>query len=121
MIHPLSDEEMSEYRRPFGTHSDRWPTLSWLREIPVGGEPTGVTGIMITYGRWLATSDIPKLFVNAEPGVVLTGALRDFCCTRPNQTEVTVPGVHFIREDSRPEIGRALGDWARKLAPKLRT
>jgi haloalkane dehalogenase len=74
VIRRLLDEEMSEYRRPFGSRSDRWPTLSWPREIPVGGEPGDVTAIMNVYGKWLATSDTPKLFVSAEAGAVFSGA-----------------------------------------------
>jgi haloalkane dehalogenase len=115
VIRPLLAEEMNEYRRPFSTHDDRWPTLAWPREIPVGGEPADVTAMMNAYGAWLSASNIPKLFINAEPGIVLSGLSRDFCRTWPNQTEVTVPGVHFVQEDSGPEIGRAVGDWIRNF------
>jgi haloalkane dehalogenase len=118
IIRRLLDEEMREYRRPFGTREDRWPTLAWPREIAVGSEPADVASIMNEYAAWLATSDIPKLFVNADPGVVLSGALRDFCRTWPNQTEVTVPGIHFIQEDSGAKIGRAIADWAARLAAR---
>jgi haloalkane dehalogenase len=63
------------------------------------------------YGRWLAASDVPKLFINAEPGAILTGPQREFCRTWPAQTEVTVAGNHFIQEDSPHEIGRAISKW----------
>lgn len=115
VIRPLLAEEMNEYRRPFGTHDDRWPTLAWPREIPVGGEPADVVAIINAYGAWLTTSNIPKLFINAEPGIVLSGPSRDFCRTWANQTEVTIPGIHFVQEDSGPEIGRAVGDWIRNF------
>jgi haloalkane dehalogenase len=55
------------------------------------------------------------LFINADPGAILTGSQREFCRSRPNQTEVTVPGVHFIQEDSPKEIGTAIADWLRDL------
>lgn len=116
VMRKLAEEEMNEYRRPFSAPTDRWPTLAWPREIPVGGEPADVATIMNAYANWLSTSNIPKLFVNAEPGGVLSGALRDFCRTWPNQTEVTVPGIHFIQEDSGPEIGRAVAEWVRKIS-----
>ena len=61
--------------------------------------------IAADYSRWMAENDIPKLFVNAEPGAILIGAVRDFCRTWKNQTEVTVPGSHFIQEDSDPQSG----------------
>ncbi len=108
----LSDEEMNEYRRPFASAGeDRRPTLTWPREIPMGGEPDDVVSIVTGYGQWLSTSDVPKLFINADPGTVLIGPQREFCRSWPNQTEVTVNGFHFIQEDSAAEIGSALSDW----------
>lgn len=108
----LTEEEMAEYRRPFREPGeDRRPTLTWPREIPVEGEPADVVEIVESYGRWLAGSQLPKLFVNADPGTILTGRQREFCRSWPNQTEVTVPGIHFIQEDSGPEIGAAIAAW----------
>lgn len=117
VLRELTDEEMAEYRRPFGSREDRWPTLTWPRQIPVGGDPEDVTRVAQDYSSWLAASDLPKLFVNAEPGAILTGAARDFCRTWPNQTEVTVKGSHFIQEDSGAEIGRAVADWIGSAVP----
>ncbi len=103
---------MNEYRRPFAAvGEDRRPTLTWPREIPLGGEPQNVASIVTSYGEWLATSDVPKLFINADPGTILIGKQREFCRSWPSQTEVTVNGLHFIQEDSAAEIGAALKDW----------
>lgn len=110
-LRKLSDAEMAVYRKPFERREDRWPTLTWPRQIPIAGEPADVTAIAAAYSQWLATSDIPKLFVNADPGAILIGALREFCRTWPNQTEVTVPGSHFIQEDSGAAIGQAIAQW----------
>jgi haloalkane dehalogenase len=109
----LTDEEMDEYRRPFATPGeDRLPTLRWPRQIPIDGEPADVVAIASAYADWLAsTPGIPKLFVNAEPGSILTGRQRDFCRTWPDQTEVTVPGLHFVQEDSGKQIGQAVAAW----------
>ncbi len=112
IIRKLSDEEMNEYRRPFvNAGEDRRPTLTWPRQIPLGGEPADVVEIVQSYADWLSRSDVPKLFVNADPGTILTGAQREFARTWPNQTEVTVAGSHFIQEDSADEIGEALAGW----------
>ncbi len=111
VLNPLADDVMSEYRRPFAEPQDRWPTLTWPREIPIEGEPADVHGIVSDYGKWLSSSQVPKLFINAEPGSILTGPQRDLCRTWPNQTEVTVAGAHFIQEDSGPEIGRHISGW----------
>ena len=111
ILRKLTEAEMTEYRRPFLRREDRWPTLTWPRQIPIAGEPADVVQIAADYSRWMAENDIPKLFVNAEPGAILIGAVRDFCRTWKNQTEVTVPGSHFIQEDSGPAIGQAITAW----------
>jgi len=112
IIRTLSEEEMAEYRRPFlDAGESRRPTLTWPRQIPLGGEPADVHQIVQAYADWLATATVPKLFINAEPGTILTGAQREFCRSWPNQTEVTVPGIHFIQEDSADEIGNAISAW----------
>jgi haloalkane dehalogenase len=111
VLRKLSEAEMAEYRRPFPGRADRWPTLTWPRQIPIGGEPAEVVGIVEAYAQWMAQNDIAKLFVNADPGAILIGAPREFCRSWKNQTEITVPGSHFIQEDSGPAIGQAVAAW----------
>jgi haloalkane dehalogenase len=113
VLRTLSEDELDEYRRPFATPGeDRLPTLIWPRQIPVGGEPPEVAEVCDAYADWLAhTPGLPKLFINAEPGALLTGDRREFCRTWPDQTEITVSGVHFIQEDSGKEIGSAIARW----------
>ncbi|MBP8306236.1 MAG: haloalkane dehalogenase [Burkholderiaceae bacterium] len=116
ILRPLDTAEMAEYRRPFAAPGeDRRPTLSWPREIPIEGQPPDVVARVQAYADWLAASEVPKLFVNAEPGSILTGRQREFCRGWPNQTEVTVRGTHFIQEDSPAEIGQALARFIREL------
>src|SRR5579859_903413 len=113
----LADDEMAEYRRPFLEPGEgRRPTLTWPRQIPIDGEPADVDAIVRAYSQWLATSEVPKLFVKAEPGAILTvGPPVDFCRRWPAQTEVSVPGIHFVQEDAPDEIGHAIADWLRQL------
>lgn len=113
VLKPMAEEVMAEYRRPFAEPGEgRRPTLSWPRQIPIEGEPADMVEVVEAYGKWMAGEDSPpKLFVNAEPGAILTGRARDFCRTWPNQTEVTVAGAHFVQEDSGPEIGAAVAEW----------
>jgi haloalkane dehalogenase len=111
VLRKLTEAEMTEYRRPFANRWDRWPTLTWPRQIPIAGEPADVVEIVTDYAQWMAESEIAKLFVNAEPGAILIGAVRDFCRSWKNQREVTVKGSHFIQEDSGSEIGRAIAGW----------
>jgi haloalkane dehalogenase len=116
VIREVSPAEMDVYRRPFlNAGEDRRPTLTWPRQIPIEGEPEEVVEIVTTYAGWLSKSDIPKLFINADPGSILVGRARDFCRTWTNQEEVTVKGLHFIQEDSPNEIGEALAGFIRTL------
>ncbi len=111
VLRDLTEEEMETYRRPYTTEESRQPTLVWPRELPIDGEPEDVVEIVKGYSQWLAESEMPKLFVNAEPGVILTGAQREFCRTWKNQEEVTVRGAHFVQEDSPHEIGEAVASF----------
>lgn len=116
ILRKLSDEEMTEYRRPFKDPGEgRRPTLSWPREIPIEGVPEDVDRIVKDYGRWIAACDMPKLFINAEPGAILTGKAREFVRSWENLTEITVKGSHFIQEDSPDDIGRGIAVWLKSL------
>jgi haloalkane dehalogenase len=115
IVRPLSEIEMEHYRRPFRSRESRRPTLAWARELPIDGEPADVAALVERYSDWLARSSIPKLFINAEPGALLTGRSRDLCRRWPNQREVTVTGVHYVQEDSPGEIGAALRAFVKSL------
>lgn len=116
ILRELSEEEMAEYRRPFATAGeDRRPTLTWPRQIPIGGEPADVAEIVGAYSAWLRETPVPKLFVNAEPGALIIGPVRDYVRSFPNLEEVTVAGAHFIQEDSPDEIGLAIQEWHANL------
>ncbi len=112
ILRELTPEEHDVYRAPW-RHSgeSRRPMLTWPREIPIEGEPKDMARIVDAYSSWLKDSPIPKLFVNAEPGSILTGRPRAFCRTWANQEEVTVAGAHFIQEDSPDEIGAAVAQF----------
>ena len=111
VLRTLTGAEMDAYRRPFREPGEgRRPTLTWPRQLPIDGEPADVCEIVASYGRWLATSPMPKLFINADPGTISPDE-RAFCRNWPNQAEVTVPGLHFLQEDSPDQIGQALATW----------
>jgi len=115
ILRDLTDEEMNVYRRPFvKPGEDRRPTLTWPRQIPIDGGPEDVHEIVTSYSNWLIETEIPKLFINADPGAILTGPQREFCRTFPNQQEITVKGNHFLQEDSPDEIGQGVAEWIKK-------
>lgn len=116
VIRQMTDKELDVYRKPFLEEGEeRRPMLTWAREVPLGGEPEDVHNLVKEYAEWLATSKVPKLFINGAPGMILTGPQRDYCRTWPNQTEVTVKGLHFLQEDSPKEIGEALFKFVKGL------
>ena len=117
IMRKLTDEEMGVYRKPFlEAGESRRPTLTWPREIPLDGEPADVTALVEANAAFMAASPMPKLFINADPGAILRGDVREACRAWPNQTEVTVPGIHFIQEDSADQIGAAIADWLGKMS-----
>ena len=121
IIRRLSEEEMAAYRKPFARPGeDRRPTLTWPRMIPIEGEPADMVKVVENYGAWLAEADVPKLFINADPGSILVGRQRELCRTWLNQTEVTVKGRHFLQEDSPDELGHALADFVRRVRSRNR-
>ena len=116
VLSPLSDEDFDVYREPYvEVGESRRPTLTWPREIPLDGEPADVVAIVEANERWMEGGEVPKLFINADPGSILVGRQREVCRAWKNQEEVTVAGIHFIQEDSGPEIGRAISAWLTAL------
>lgn len=112
----LTVEEMDHYRKPFrNPGEDRRPTLSWPRNLPIDREPADVVATVNEYAKWLSESDVPKLFINAEPGAIVRGRIRELIRSWPNQTEISVNGVHFVQEDSPDEIGTAIANFVREL------
>ena len=116
VMREMTEAEMQEYRRPFAEGGEtRRPTLTWPRELPVDGAPEDVTKIVSDYGTWLSQSDVPKLFLDAEPGAVLSGPYRKFCRSWPNQTETKIRGIHYVQEDSPKEISEAVSQFVSDL------
>lgn len=108
----VGEEAMEQYRRPYLEPGDsRMPTLQWPREVPFDDGPEDNTRIVREFSAWLASSEVPKLFIRADPGAILTGARLELCRSFPNQREVTVAGRHYVQEESPNEIGAAIAEW----------
>jgi haloalkane dehalogenase len=106
-LRALSADEMAVYRAPFRSREARLPTLVWPRQIPIEGAPADVTAIAERYGHAMGQSALPKLLIVGDAGAITKGRTLEICRTWPNQTEVTVRGVHFLQEDSPDESGTA--------------
>jgi haloalkane dehalogenase len=112
----ISKDAMEVYRRHFRNPGpSRMPMLTWTRELPIDGEPADVVAIVDAYAKWLSTSSIPKLFIDAEPAGFLIGAQREFCRAWPNQQRVLVKGAHFIQEEAPDEVGEATAGFVSKV------
>ena len=102
----LEKQELDSYIKPFEKEGEsRRPTLTWPRQIPIEGEPAEVVEIAKNYAQFMSETQLPKLFINADPGSILIGKQRELARKWPNQKEVTVKGGHFIQEISPDEIG----------------
>ena len=115
ILRSMSDTEMDAYREPFREKDSRLPMLVWPRELPIDGEPADVVATVNDYGAWLGRSPIPKLFIAGDPGAMLIGPARVFCEGWPRQQKVTVPGIHYLQEDSPTEIGVAIARFIKNL------
>lgn len=115
-LRALTDQEMNEYRRPFSEAGEaRRATLSWPRQVPFEGHPIDVDRIVQTYSDWLPNSSVPKLFIDADPGFIVTGKIRQWIKTWDNQDIVTVRSKHFVQEDAPDEVGGAIAAWYNRL------
>ena len=117
ILRTLTDEEMDHYVAPFrNPGEDRRPTLSWPRDVPLAGEPAEVVAVLEEFLPWVASGEVPKLFVRADPGVIQReGRVLDIVRKWENQTEITVPGTHFLQEDCADEIGKAIASFVRSI------
>jgi haloalkane dehalogenase len=116
VMRDLDDETMMEIRRPYKNKGeDRRVTLSWVRQIPIEGKPENVAALLEANSKWMASHEIPKLFIDVKPGQIVFQADLDIIQTWPNQTEITVKGLHHPQEDSPDDIGRGLRDWYQKI------
>jgi haloalkane dehalogenase len=112
----IASDTMEVYRRYWRIPGQsRLPMLTWTRELPIAGEPADVVSIVDSYARWLSTSPIPKLFIDAEPAGFLIGAQREFCRVWPNQEIVTVKAAHFVQEEAPEAVGEATARFVAKV------
>ena len=113
VLRQLTGEEKDAYRAPFPNPDTRTPILTWPRQIPVGGEPADVHAIVSAYAQWLTQTEIPKLMLYAEPGMMMPAvALNMLRAQFKNMETASIgAGLHFIQEDQPDAIGQAIAKW----------
>lgn len=116
VMRDIEAETMAEIRRPYlGAPENRRPTLSWVRQIPVEGQPAFVAELVEDLSDWMAETPTPKLFIRAEPGQIMFEKDIDMIATWPALTTAMVKGLHHPQEDSPDDIGRAIAEWYRGI------
>ena len=112
VMRTMSDDELAEYRRPYLVSGEgRRAMRAWPQELPIDGKPADNVTAVQAYADWLSNTDVPKLFINGDPGMSLVGGQREFCRSWPNQREITVSGYHNLAEDSPDAIGIAVAEF----------
>ena len=121
-LRKLKPVEMDAYRQPFLEKGEsRRPMLTWPREIPFESEgPYDVLKIVQDYGRFMrqSTAHIPKLFIEADPGV-FSKAISETALSWPNTETVKVKGLHYLQEDSATEIGESIARFLRGVYTRV--
>ncbi len=117
VMREIDAETMAEIRRPYEAPGEaRRPTLSWVRQIPIEGKPAFVAELTAQLSGWAATTDYPKLFIEADPGQIILEADHKVFATWPNHSKITVRGLHHPQEDSPDDIGRGLAAWYKQIS-----
>lgn len=112
----MAEEERAEYRRPFSEPGEgRRPTLEWPRQVPINGDPADVHEVTQRFLGFMAETQIPKLFIRADPGALILGGRERVPRAWPMVTEMVVPGRHFLPEESPNEVGRTSAAWLAAL------
>ena len=116
ILRTLSDAEATRYRSPFERIESRKPIWRFTQEVPIAGEPAEVEAAMHGYANWLARTEIPVLYLYAEPGLLNPPVVRDWMLSNVRNLETQYIGaaLHYVQEDQPISIGRAIGDWGRR-------
>ena len=117
-IRKLSGEELRQYKSPYPSVGSRKPVRVWPQEIPFDGKPADVHRIVDGYSQWLQETQLPKLLMTFDPGVIIKAEeARWIAANFPNLTEVHIGnGLHYVQEDRPHEIGEAIADWHSQLS-----
>ena len=104
---------MTHYREPFRKPEYRKPVWRWPNEIPIEGKPEDVTKAVSEYNQKLQKSNVPKLLIYAEPGVLITKSVADWCKKNLHKLKTTNigAGIHFLQEDNPHAIGLEIAKW----------
>ncbi len=117
VLHPLSPEDLAEYRMHYPTPDSRRPLLAWARSMPVDGQPADVVARIETYDAWLAASDdVPKLLLTFDgaPSLMIGDELTAWCAANIAGLEIEAcgPAGHLAPEDQPDAIAAAVVAWA---------
>jgi len=109
----LTTPELDAYRGPWRDPATRRILCRFPQSLCIGGEPPDICAMQSAYMDWLQQTDLPKLLLHADPGLIVPAAVADWCRDHLPRTEVVKvgPGLHYIQEDQPQAIGDAIADW----------
>lgn len=112
-VRKISDAEHDAYRQPWLDPATRKILCKFPQNLCIGGEPASIDAMQQAYMKWLQTTEIPKLLLHTEPGLLIPQSMADWCAENlPNCEVVNVgAGLHYIQEDCPQAIGRATSKW----------
>ena len=113
ILRKLTKEELAHYKAPYPTIASRKPVRVWPTQLPIDGKPKHIHHKQMAWIKWFSETSIPKLFLHAEPGAILTDKELPYVREAfSHMKEVNIgPGKHFIQEDNPHRIGKEIATW----------
>ena len=112
----LTDQELDNYRRPVKSEEDRLTTYKWWTLLPFESEKAELFPVLNKSLSTVAKSGLSKLFIVANPGVIITKKIESrFKETFKNTIFINIgDGKHFLQESHPKKISRAIIGWNEK-------
>ncbi len=109
----LTEAEHNAYRAPWTDPESRKILCKFPQNLCIGGEPKHINDMQTAYMEKLQQSDVPKLLLYADPGLLIPQQMVDWCIENlPALDAVRVgAGTHYIQEDCPQAIGQAIAGW----------
>lgn len=118
VLHPLSDEDMQQYRKPFPTAQSRQPLWQYVCDFPKGDEkPEDVVALISEYSNRLKESSVAKLMFYGVPGLLTT--IEDVMWAKENFSNLDLvdlgESLHLAPECSPLLFANELLEWYERI------
>ena len=116
----LSEQDMANYRAPIKTEDDIRITYKWWSLLPYQSQQAELYPLLQESLSKVQESSMPKLFIVANPGVIMTkDVVASFRESFKNTSfEDIGDGKHFLPESQPRKISKAVLAWYESLSPR---